>query len=76
MVKTEKFWDLVIKGKQKVSILIDNPLPERVGKGKESYVGIPIAFEKGFLFIRTDDNNRLWGIVVKTDLILSVWIYR
>ena len=60
----------------KVSILINNPLPEHVGKGYESYVGKVHSVNSEFVALDLIHNTRLSKIIVRKSLILSVWIYR
>lgn len=59
----------------KLSILIDNPLPEHIGQGKESYVGNIYDFNEEFLVLVTPNNKRLSGIAIRWEMILSIWIY-
>jgi hypothetical protein len=62
--------------KRKLSILIDNPLPEYIGKRKESYVGCIYDYDDNFLVLDTYKNNkRLSGIAIRWEMILSIWIY-
>jgi hypothetical protein len=61
---------------EKVSILIDNPLPERCGKGKESYVGKISEVKDGFLFLDTPENYKIFQIVIRLDHIVSIWRYK
>jgi hypothetical protein len=60
----------------KLSILIDNPLPDHIGKGKESYVGKIFGIDKDFVVLDLIHNPRLSKIIIRKSLILSVWIYR
>jgi hypothetical protein len=69
-------WEYLEKSKRKISLLINNPLPEHKGKGMESYVGIVAAKNDEFITLTTEDNKRLDGICVRLDMILSVWIYK
>ena len=75
MAKVPLDWEFIQKKKFKVSILIDNPLPEHKGKGKESYVGYILGFDNEFLTLETPNNNRIQVISIKWNMILSVWIY-
>jgi hypothetical protein len=68
-------WKGLIKDERKISILVDNPLPEHKGEGKESYVGYPQNIENGFLFLHTPNNNRIHAIIIRLSMILSIWIY-
>ena len=68
-------WNDFIKGKWKISVLIDNALPDRLG-GKESYVGYVEKIMDGFMFLTTPDNNKIERIVVRIDQIISIWVYR
>ena len=77
MAKIPLNWDTVIKSKRKISILVDNPLPQHKGCGKESYTGYPLSADDGFLWLDTSGNNsRIDAIIIKTDMILSIWIYK
>lgn len=70
----------LLKGLQtegkRVSILVNNPLPERVGEGYESYVGKIGDFNDEFVMLETPTNSRLEGIVLRYSMILSIWIYK
>lgn len=61
---------------KKVSVLID--AYKRSGIQKESYVGIVMGYDEGFLTlnINLDGKNFLDKIVVQEDQILSIWIYK
>jgi hypothetical protein len=60
----------------KLSILIDNPLPEHIGEGHESYVGKVFGFDENFVALDLTHNSRLNKIIIRKSLILSIWIYR
>ena len=69
-------WENIIKEKKKISILVDNPLPEHKGKGKENYTGYVGFATKDFLWLNTPDNNRIDAILIKMEMVLSIWIYK
>jgi hypothetical protein len=69
-------WEIIIKEKRKISILVDNPLPQHKGEGKESYAGYVASIDNDFLWLITPDNTRIDAIVIKFKMILSVWIYK
>jgi hypothetical protein len=69
-------WERVIKDKRKISILVDNPLPQHKGEGKESYTGYPVSVKDGFLWLGTPDNSRIDAIVIRLEMVLSIWIYK
>jgi hypothetical protein len=64
------------KDGMKISILVDNPLPQYIGEGKESYVGLISSFTDDFLVLALPDSKRLYAIVIKWEMIVSLWIYR
>ena len=67
-------WD-VLKEK-KVRVLIKNPLPNGSGRN-ESYVGIFIDVADDFLLLDTiEHNNKLSTVMLKLEIILSIWVYK
>lgn len=63
-----------LKG-EKVSILLNNPKPNKIEY--ESYVGRVVAIvDDDFLFIDMQGNDRIKALIVRKELILSIWIYK
>ena len=58
----------------KLSFLIDNPLP--FGKGKESYVGKIQFISDSFIGLKTIGNPRITHLIVRPELIVSIWAYK
>ncbi len=61
---------------RKISLLINNPLPLKMGGGKESYVGILEEVVGDFLLLHTPNNKRISLLVVRKKMVLSIWVYK
>ena len=72
--KKSTFNWLELKG-EKISILVDNPLPDGSGC-KESYVGKIEEEIEDFIFLSTPRNTKISLLIIRKRMILSIWIYK